>query len=236
MKATAMTIADPAPVRAATRSDALRLQLESLIVDGQLHPGERLDETELASRFGVSRTPVREAIKSLVATGLAEIRGRQGASVTMLSIPMLLEMFEMMSMLEGMCAGFAARRSTLAQRGRLREIHAELVLACEAGEPEPFYKINSRFHDTIYQASHTSFIADQTWQLRRRLAPYRLRVTYQPGRMQATLAEHMRIIEAIEAADAKAATQAAIDHVKLLGDDLPDFIASLQNGFVSQER
>lgn len=219
--------------RAATRSDTLRTQLENLIVDGHLKPGERLDETELASRFNVSRTPVREAIKSLVATGLAEIRGRQGASVTVLSIPVLLEMFELMATLEGMCSGFAARRSTAAQRIRLREIHTELIGANDAGEPEAFYKVNALFHDTIYEASHTSFIAEQTWQLRRRLAPYRLRVTYQPGRMQATLVEHLRIIEAIEAADGKAATQAAIDHVKLLGDDLPDFIASIQNSVLN---
>ena len=187
------------PQRAVTRADTLRAELEALIVDGRLRPGARLDENELANRFGVSRTPVREAIKVLVAIGLAEMRGRQGASVAMPSISTLLEMFEMMAMLEGMCAGFAARRSTAAERARLRELHAELVEACEAGEPERFYQINARFHDTIYGASHTAFVSEQTWQLRRRLAPYRLQVTYQPERMSGTLSEHMRIIEAIEA-------------------------------------
>jgi DNA-binding GntR family transcriptional regulator len=222
------------PQRAVTRADTLRAELEALIVDGRLRPGARLDENELANRFGVSRTPVREAIKVLVAIGLAEMRGRQGASVAMPSISTLLEMFEMMAMLEGMCAGFAARRSTAAERARLRELHAELVEACEAGEPERFYQINARFHDTIYGASHTAFVSEQTWQLRRRLAPYRLQVTYQPERMSGTLSEHMRIIEAIEAADAKAATEAASDHVRLLGDNLSDFIAAIQDGFLHQ--
>lgn len=220
--------------RSATRADTLRVELEALIVDGQLKPGARLDENELANRFGVSRTPVREAIKVLVAIGLAEMRGRQGASVAMPSISTLLEMFEMMAMLEGMCAGFAARRSTPSERARLREIHAELVEACAAGEPERFYKINSRFHDTVYAAAHAPFVSEQTWQLRRRLAPYRLQVTYQPERMAGTLTEHMRIIEAIEAADPKAATEAANDHVRLLGDNLSDFIAAIQGGFLQQ--
>src|SRR6056297_457868 len=226
-----MTKAPAQKQRTATRADMLRAELESMIVDGDLHPGARLDESELAQRFGVSRTPVREAIKVLVASGLAEMRGRQGASVAMPSITALLEMFEMMAMLEGMCAGFAARRSTAAERRNLRQIHEELVTALDRSGADHFYKINVRFHDALYEASHTSYVAEQTWQLRRRLAPYRRQVTYQPDRMTGTLIEHKRIMEAIEANDAKAATEAASAHVRLLGDNLSDFIAAIQVGF-----
>lgn len=222
---------EPGPKqRAATRADTLRAELEAMIVDGALAPGARLDESELAQRFAVSRTPVREAIKVLVANGLAEMRGRQGASVAMPSIATLLEMFETMAMLEGMCAGFAARRSTEAERAGLRALHQELVAAGETGGPDRFFKVNVLFHHALYRASHTSFVSAHTLQLSRRLAPYRRQVTYQPDRMSGTLVEHMRIIEAIEANDARAATEAASTHVRLLGDNLSDFIAAVQIG------
>lgn len=214
-------------VRASTRADELRETLEQMIVEGKLSPGERLDEMELARRFGVSRTPVREAIKSLVATGLAEVRGRQGVSVTSLTIPALIEMFDVMAALEGLCARFAARRASLAEKAEMRRVHAELEQCYERRDPEEFYRVNAQFHDVLYRAAHTHFIADQTIQLRRRLAPYRLRVTYQPGRMFGTLKEHRTIIEAIEAGDSVAAQAAAITHVQLLGDQLADFIAAL---------
>lgn len=213
--------------RAATRGDELRDTLEQMIIDGRLTPGERLDEMDLARRFGMSRTPVREAIKSLIATGLVDVRGRQGTAVATLSIPALIEMFDLMSALEGLCARLAARRATQEQKARMRAIHAELEQAYEARDPEEFYRINGCFHDILYEAAHTHFLADQTIQLRRRLAPYRRRVTYQPGRMHATLSEHMEIIDAIDAGNSVAAMAAASTHVQLLGDQLTDFIASL---------
>lgn len=216
-----------APARAPTRSGELREQLEQMILDGTLEPGERLDEMDLARRFGLSRTPVREAIKSLLAVGLVETRGRQGTHVAILSIPALIEMFDVMASLEGLCAKLAARRASVAERAGMRRIHEDLVKACDAGDPVAFYKVNQDFHDLLYQAAHTHFIAEQTLQLRRRIGAYRLRVTYQPGRMAGTLSEHVRIMDAIDASDPEAAQRAASDHVQLLGDQLTDFIASL---------
>ena len=87
--------------------------------------------------------------------------------------------------------------------------------------------MNAEFHDLLYDAAHTHFLASQTRALRRRVAAYRRYVTHQPGRMAATIGEHERILEAIERADAEAAFKAASDHVNLLGDDLADFISVL---------
>jgi DNA-binding GntR family transcriptional regulator len=109
----------------------------------------------------------------------------------------------------------------------MRAVHEELVKAYEAGDPVNFYKINQQFHDLLYEAAHTHFIAEQTIQLRRRIGAYRLRATYQPGRMLGTLAEHVRIMDSIDAGDPDAAQKAASDHVQLLGDQLTDFISSL---------
>ncbi|CDN51389.1 GntR family transcriptional regulator [Neorhizobium galegae] len=223
----AVRISGVVTARQATRSDELRDHLEAMILDGRLAPGERLDEMELSRRFGLSRTPVREAIKSLLAIGLIETRGRQGTHVALLSIPAIIEMFDVMASLEGLCAKLAARRATPAERAAMRAVHEDLVKAYEAGDPMNFYKINQQFHDLLYEAAHTHFIAEQTIQLRRRIGAYRLRATYQPGRMLGTLTEHVRIMDAIDAGDPDAAQKAASDHVQLLGDQLTDFISSL---------
>ncbi|MCQ1574523.1 GntR family transcriptional regulator [Neorhizobium galegae] len=227
MNQDAVRISGVVTARQATRSDELRDHLEEMILDGRLAPGERLDEMELSRRFGLSRTPVREAIKSLLAIGLIETRGRQGTHVALLSIPAIIEMFDVMASLEGLCAKLAARRATPVERAGMRTVHDKLVKAYEAGDPVAFYKVNQQFHDLLYEAAHTHFIAEQAIQLRRRIGAYRMRATYQPGRMLGTLTEHVRIMDAIDAGDPEAAQKAASDHVQLLGDQLTDFISSL---------
>ncbi|MDN7180622.1 GntR family transcriptional regulator [Caballeronia sp. SEWSISQ10-4 2] len=213
--------------RPATLSETVQKALENLIFSGEFKPGERLDEGELAVRFNASRTPVREAFKALEGLGLVEIRGRQGVTVAKLSLPVLIEMFHVMASLEGLCARFAARRATAAQKRALAETHEALTAALKDGDTQRFYDINQIFHDQLYAASNTEYVAEQTRALRKRVAPYRRYVTNQPGRMNATIGEHQRIIDAIAAADAQAAEDAASDHVNLLGDDMVDFIAAI---------
>lgn len=211
----------------ATRSNQLRELLEEMIVSGQLRPGTKLDENDFAQRFDVSRTPMREAIKALVATGLLEVRSRQGVWVTAVSIPKLMEMFEMMAIFEGECAKYAARRAMPEEVEQLWAIQKRLEEELKTGDQQKFYDVNAVFHDALYAASHTQFIAEQTRLLRKRVAMYRKHVTYLPGRMASTIEEHARIIDAIQAKDPRAAMAAAQDHVNLLGDDMADFIAKL---------
>jgi DNA-binding GntR family transcriptional regulator len=210
-----------------TRSDQLRDMLEELIVSGQMPPGTRIDESALAQQFEVSRTPLREAIKALVATGLLELRPRQGVWVATISLPKLMEMFEIMALLEGQCAKYAARRASPEEIEQLLAIQRRLEQELANGDADRFYEVNAEFHDALYNASHTEFIVEQTRLLRRRVSTYRKHVTYLPGRMAATIAEHGQIIAAIQAKDPKAAASAAADHVNLLGDDMVDFIARL---------
>lgn len=210
-----------------TRAKALCDTVEAMIVDGRLSPGERLDETELAQQFGVSRTPVREAIRALIAIGLVENGGRQGAVVTRVSVAMLIEMFDLMAVLEGMCAEMAARRATKDERTAMHATHKRLTEAFDAGDHDAFYRINIEFHDQLYAAAHTQFLAGQALWLRRRLAPYRMRVTYQSGRMRDSIVEHQEILSAIDAGDSAAAKAAAYAHLQLLGNQLTDLIAAL---------
>src|SRR4030088_736492 len=102
-----------------TRAEELRLQLADEIVRGALPPGAALDETDIARRFKVSRTPVREALRQLAASGLVETRAHRGAVVARPSIERLTGMFEAMAELEALCAGLAGERMSPAERHRL---------------------------------------------------------------------------------------------------------------------
>jgi DNA-binding GntR family transcriptional regulator len=232
MQAQFEAVASPSPrtrsrERAPTLAEELQQKLETLIVSGELAPGARLDETELVERFGISRTPVREALKALAGTGLVDMRGPRGPCVARISLPTLIEMFQLMSAMEGLCARHAARRATTEQRNQLATLHAELESLVESGDHEHFYAVNHAFHDALYDASNTNYIAEQTRMLRKRVAMYRRHVTFLPGRMAATIGEHAAILDAIQRRDPDAAFTAASDHVGLLQDDMVDLIAAI---------
>src|SRR5579864_2966572 len=129
-----------------TRAEELRLQLADEIVRGALPPGAALDETDIARRFNVSRTPVREALRQLAASGLVDARAHRGAVVAQPSIERLGGMFEAMAELEALCAGLAAERMLPAERHRLEAIHKELRVLSHAGDPDRFHEFNERFH------------------------------------------------------------------------------------------
>ncbi|MFD2183296.1 GntR family transcriptional regulator [Rhodoplanes azumiensis] len=218
----------PGPVlRAAGRTltEILRRELEEAIVKGTLAPGDRLEENDIAQRYGVSRTPVREAFRLLGADGLVEQKSRQGVVVRKISIATLLEMFQVMAELEGLCARLAARRIAPARLRDLEAIHARLTAAGHESDVERFYAVNQEFHELIYDAARNGFLAEQVRQLRNRVAPFRRRVTYKPHRFDKTLVEHEAVLAAIRAHDADRADVLMRDHVNLLGDDLVDFVA-----------
>ncbi|MDB5953464.1 GntR family transcriptional regulator [Ramlibacter sp.] len=215
--------------RSRTLAQELQRTLEALIVSGALMPGARLEEAELVERFQTSRTPVREALKALAGHGLVEMHGAKGARVTRISVPTLIEMFEVMSVLEGLCARHAARRATPAQREHLAGLHARLELLVQGGDAERFYEVNSAFHDALYEASNTAYVAKQARMLRKRLHVYRRHVTTHPGRMAATIGEHGAILSAIDRRDPESAYRAAYHHVELLQDDMVDLIAAVSH-------
>ena len=212
-----------------TRTEILLSEIENLIVNGSMVPGQRLDEMVLAKKYGVSRTPVREAIRALTAIGLVQNTGRQGSQVAKLSISMLIEMFELMAVLEGMCAQLAARRASKNELIEMHKTHQLLEKTFEKGTHKEFYDVNLKFHDQLYNASHTQYLAEETLRLRRRLSPYRMRVTFQPGRMSSTLEEHNKILIAINNGESELAKNEAISHLRLIGNDLEDFIASVSS-------
>lgn len=210
---------------ASSRSAQIQQVLESEILAGTLAPGARLDEVELADRFEVSRTPVREALRHLASAGLIQIRTRQPALVVALSAARLIEMFQVMAELEGLCARLAARRINAAQLAQLSRYQEELVALAGTDEVEAFYEINRRFHELIYEASQNAFLAEQTRALRNRIGLYRKMVTQKPSRRADTLTEHAAVLRALATGDEEGAGAAMRGHVNLLGEKLLDFIA-----------
>ncbi|MFS2221956.1 GntR family transcriptional regulator [Pantoea sp. B65] len=206
-------------------SDGLKTVLEKEIASGTLEPGKRLDEKEIAARFDVSRTPVREAFRLLAAEGLVDLNGRHGVMVRALSVNTLLEMFQVMAELEGLCARLAARRISPDKLQQLQQVHQQMADCGPTISPLAFYEMNLTFHELIYSIARNEFLADETRTLRNRVGVYRRRVTFHPDRVAKTIEEHGEIINAIARNDAEAAHVAMRKHLTLLGDDLVDFIA-----------
>jgi len=209
------------------RSEQLRESIEERIATGILPPGTRLDETELAHEFGVSRTPIREALIQLASEGLIDMRPRRGAVVAEIPAQRLCEMFEVMAELEAMCGRLAARRISGEEQKALLEAHAASEKARNDGDPDAYYYLNERFHQAIYAASHNEFLAEQATLLHRRLRPYRRLQLRVRDRVRSSFSEHGGIVEAIVNGDGERAAELLRQHVSVQGERFADLIASL---------
>src|SRR4051812_10855473 len=197
-----------------TRAEELRLQLADEIVRGALPPGAALDETGIAQRFNVSRTPVREALRQLAVSGLVDARAHRGAAVARPSLDRLAAMFEAMAELEALCAGLAAERMRVAQRHGLEAVHEELRVLSHAGNPERFHDVNERFHNAIYAGAHNGYIAEMTLSTRVRVQPFRRAQFRNLGRLAKSHLEHDRIVVAILRGDRTGASAAMRAHIE----------------------
>ncbi|MCH4562224.1 GntR family transcriptional regulator [Halomonas sp. EGI 63088] len=212
------------------RSNAQRLKdaLENDIINGRRTPGERLDLETLGREFNVSRTPVREAIQQLVASGLVTVMPKKGTFVSRVGIDQLIEMFEVMAELEGMCGRLAARRITEDELAALQGALERCAAAAAAGDTDEYYYENESFHDCIYAASHNTFLAEEARQLKQRLNPYRRLQLQVRHRMHSSLAEHREILAAIEGGQAERVERVLRDHVLIQGERFSDFVASVR--------
>ena len=217
----------PAMPRKITRAEELRRQLADEIVRGILPPGAPLDETGIAQRFSVSRTPVREALRQLAASGLVESRAHRSAVVARPSIERLTGMFEAMAELEALCAGLAAERMPAAERQALEAVHEELRLLSYAGNPERFHKVNERFHNAIYAGSQNGYIAEMTLATRVRVQPFRRAQFRNLGRLAKSQVEHDRVVVAIMRGDRIGAAAAMRAHIELVRDEYELYAVSV---------
>jgi DNA-binding GntR family transcriptional regulator len=208
-------------------ADEIRQKLEDQINSGELLPGDALDERDLASRFGVSRTPVREAIAQLAAQGLVTSAPRQGVLVARMSIKELLALFELLAELEGVCAKYCTRRLSDAERKRLLAVHQASQAHVDAEDAQAYSQSNVDFHALLYAGCHNEFLAQQLRSIRRRTQRYRQNAFLQPGRMRVSHQDHQRILDAILQGDAERAQREMIEHITIGGKGFAEFVSTL---------
>jgi DNA-binding GntR family transcriptional regulator len=195
-------------------ADTVREALREAILDGYLTPGSRLREEELAREFGVSRTPVREALQQLAADGFVEVSPHQGAIVASLTVEDILAIYVVREELEGLSARLAARRATPEQCEQLLALVEEMEALAGTISPKQMAAHNLTFHATLRQIAGNRYLDRFLSQIEHAVHRFG-RTTYaQPGRMQTSIAEHRAIVDAVIAHDPERAEAAAIDHMR----------------------
>ena len=207
-------------------SAKIRDSLEQRIVEGELGNGKRLDETELSNFYGVSRTPVREALQRLAESGLAEHLPRRGTFVRSPSLSQLVEMFEVMAELECMAIRLAARRATSNDIDALEKDNETCRAAVAANDTKKYYEVNARLHGRIYQMSGNSFLAVEARRLHDRLRPFRRLQLRVRGRMEESMAEHDIILAALRDGNADRAMETMKKHITIVGVRFNDLVSS----------
>jgi DNA-binding GntR family transcriptional regulator len=211
----------------ASPANILRAKLEEEIITGVLKANSRLDEVSLAERFGVSRTPVREALIQLSTAGLVIKLPHKGNFVAEVGPTLLIEMFDVMGEFEAMAARLASRRASKVEIAAIRQAHQACSEAAVSGDPDEYYYKNEIFHKKILDAAHNSFLTEQSGQLHKRLKAFRRLQLRTRGRMNSSFQEHENVVNAIEAGDLQAAAEEMRNHVVVQGERFADLLATI---------
>ncbi|MCW5256310.1 GntR family transcriptional regulator [Verminephrobacter aporrectodeae] len=185
-------------------------QLRQRIFRRELEPGDWIDELKIAEEFGISRTPLREALKVLATEGLVTMRLRRGAYVTVVSEQDLRDVYHLLGLLESDAAGAVAASASAAELQALQALHAELEAA--AGERERFFAVNERFHMLLLELADNRWRSQMVADLRKVMKLNRHNSLLKQGRIRDSLAEHRAILAALLARDAQATERAMRAH------------------------
>ncbi|MBP7420196.1 MAG: GntR family transcriptional regulator [Burkholderiaceae bacterium] len=179
--------------------------LRQQIFNRALEPGSWIDELKIADEYGISRTPLREALKVLAAEGLVTMKVRRGAYVTEVNEKDLSDVYHLLSLLESDAAGVVAARATSDQLKELQDLHAELEAAVD--DRERFFAVNERFHMRVLEISDNRWRSQMVADLRKVMKLNRHNSLLKSGRIQESLAEHRAVMAALAARDADTTVQ-----------------------------
>lgn len=208
------------------RADQIAEEIQELIFAGSFEDGERLDENRLSEKFGVSRTPLREALKKVALLGIVEKIPNRGVFVHQPGPIELLEMFEVMSELESICGKLAAKRISESALKKLQKANAKCKNAIKNNNPDAYYIENELFHKIIYNQSGNSFLEKEAIKLQKRLQPFRRVQLRFRGRIEQSMAEHGDIVKALSFGNSTDAENALRNHVAVQGDKFHQLVAS----------
>jgi DNA-binding GntR family transcriptional regulator len=178
----------------------------------ELEPGSWIDEVKLAQEYGISRTPLREALKVLAAEGLVTMKVRRGAYVTEVSERDLAEVYHLLALLESDAAAVVAERATTAELEELRALQAELEGAM--GDRDRFFGINERFHMRLLEIAGNRWRNQMVADLRKVMKLNRQHSLLKSGRIEESLAEHAVVMQALAARDAEGARARMQEHFR----------------------
>jgi DNA-binding GntR family transcriptional regulator len=195
-----------------TLSQSISQTLANDVVAGRLASGTRLDEQSIAKRFKVSRSPVRDALRQLVATQLVEYLPRRGFSVASINTEKLRDLYEGLSEVEALCARLFAMRAGSTDLAALELIHDAAKDAARRNDAIAYAAVNEDFHRAIYAGSRNDTLREMALEIRQRLAPFRSRLFFPRDRVESSLREHDAIVKALMSRDDEKAAEAVRRH------------------------
>jgi len=194
--------------------DVIFNTIREAIIAGELKPGERLMEVQLAEKMGVSRTPVREAIRKLELEGLVEMEPRKGAHVAEVSVKDIMDVLEVRASMDALATSLAAQRITPEEVKELKHIFSQFVTNVEKENVNGTIKKDVEFHDVIYRASRNDKLLQISNSLREQVQRFRVIYLKGYGSTNDVIKEHEQIIEAITTNNIEMAQAIAYDHIR----------------------
>lgn len=204
--------------------DQVAARLRTMLVEGMIQPGAKLNERELCERLGVSRTPLREAIKLLAAEGLVDLLPNRGAIAVKLTEADVQNTFEVLAMLEGMSGELAAQRITDAELTEIRALQYEMMACFARRDLSGYYRINARIHSAINNAARNPVLSNAYRAINARVQSLRFRTNQNETKWQLAVQEHEQMVEALAAHDTAAMKALLVQHLYRKRDTILDLL------------
>jgi DNA-binding GntR family transcriptional regulator len=210
-------------------SDTIRAGIENAIVEGVLLPGDPIDESEIATQYKVSRTPIREALIQLQAQGMLSSLPRGGMVVAKMDLQQLLLLWELLAELEGVAVRLACQRITPEERMAIIAHHEQSRAVADADDFAGWQESNLRFHELIYRATRNPYLRQEVLRMRARTGYYRRHAFGALGQIGTSFEQHQKIVDAFVTNDGDAASVAMRTHMRPASDakGLTDFIVNI---------
>ena len=206
--------------------DELTGLLRGLIIGGELAPGEKIPEKQLCERFGVSRTPLREALKVLASEGVVTLRPNRGAVVSALTLEDLDEAFPVMGTLEALSGEIACRHITDEEVAEIRSLHERMVGHWREGELQSYFRLNQRIHEAILEATRNETLKTVYRGLAGRVMTARYIANMSPERWAQAVTEHEAILQALAARDGERLAEILKRHLANKLETVKDWLTS----------
>ncbi len=204
--------------------DQVAVRLRTMLVEGHIEPGAKLNERVLCEHLHVSRTPLREAIKLLAVEGLVDLLPNRGAVAVKLTEADVMHSFEVLAGLEAMAGELAAERATDAERTEIRAMHHEMTASFVRRDLSAYYRLNAAIHTAFNAAARNPVLSATYARINARVQSLRFRTNQNEKKWQLAMLEHEQMVQALDARDAPALRALLITHLQHKRDTVLDLL------------